>query len=146
MKMGIEAGILPWPKSFPLKVETICYRKARNAAKTSRERGSDAVATLRRLIDQPRQVVAVASAGNKPTKVTRRTVAIRFIKDDQKKFGILDDALLRILGSRKAKAIFTAELGLRQQWSKAISPPLGACHGLAAVNVIEITGCPVVRS
>jgi hypothetical protein len=67
-----------------------------------------AAATLRRLIDQPRQVVAVA--GNKPTKVTRRTVAIRFIKDDQKKFGILDDALLRILGSRKAKAIFTAEL------------------------------------
>jgi hypothetical protein len=105
MKMGIEA-----PKSFPLKVATKCYRKARNAAKTSRERGSDAAATLRRLIDQPRQVVAVASAGNKPTKVTRRTVAIRFIKDDRKKFGILDDALLRILGSRKAKAIFTAEL------------------------------------
>ena len=52
----------------------------------------------------------MASAGNKPTKVTRRTVAIRFIKDDRKKFGILDDALLRILGSRKAKAIFTAEL------------------------------------
>jgi hypothetical protein len=110
MKMGIEAGILPWPKSFPLKIATKCYRKARNAAKTRRERGSDAAATLRRLIDQPRRVVAVALAGNKPTKVTRRTVAIRFIKDDRKKFGILDDALLRIFGSRKAKAIFTAEL------------------------------------
>src|SRR4029077_21245894 len=69
MKMGIEAGILPWPKFFPLKVATKCYRKARNAAKTRRERVSDAAAPLRRLIDQPRRVVAVALAGNKPTKV-----------------------------------------------------------------------------
>jgi Domain of unknown function (DUF927) len=141
MKMGIEAGILPWPKSFPLKVATKCYHKARNAAKTSRERGSDAAATLRRLLDQPRRVVAVASAGNKPTKVTRRTVAIRFIKDDREKFGILDDALLRIFGSRKAKAIFTAEL------AKGKLIPNGHGHAGTIQNRIAIKrdGCIIAR-
>jgi Domain of unknown function (DUF927) len=110
MKLGVNSGLLPWSKSLPVKVATTCYWKARKAAKSNEERRPDAATNLRRLLSRPNRIVAAPSAGKMPAKVTRRTIAIRYIKDGRKKFGILDDALLRMLGTRKAKAAFTAEL------------------------------------
>jgi len=75
MKIGIDAGILPWPKSFPLRVATKCYRKARHAAKTAYERTADAAAQLERLIAQPGRMVDRPSGRRriKPIKITDRT-------------------------------------------------------------------------
>jgi hypothetical protein len=47
---------------------------------------------------------------NEPIKITDRTVAIRYTKDGRLKFGVLDRALLKLLGSKNAKAIFTKGL------------------------------------
>jgi hypothetical protein len=38
--------------------------------------------------------------------VTKRSIAIRYRKNGRRKFGVLDDALLKLLGSPKAKAAF----------------------------------------
>lgn len=50
MMMGIKAGLLPWPDSFPLQVVTRCYRKARRSAKTAKEQAIEAAAKLHRLV------------------------------------------------------------------------------------------------
>jgi hypothetical protein len=114
MKLGVDSGVLPWSNSMPLKVATKCYRKAHGAAKgTNAEQihGLDAAAaSVHRLLNQHGRVVAAPSAGKTPTKVTRRTVAIRYVKDGRTRIGIFDDALLKLLGSRKAKATFTTAL------------------------------------
>ena len=112
MMMGIDAGLLPWPASLPLKVVTKCYRKARNSAKTAHERAAEATAKLQRLLKQDRRVVDASNRGPgaKPLKLTGRCIAIRYIKEGRTKYGVLDDALLKILGSKAAKASFTKGL------------------------------------
>ena len=108
MKMGIDAGILPWPKSLPLKVATQCYRKARNAAKTARERASEASTKLRRLLSQPGRVMDVfmSKQSNKPIKVSKKCLAIRYSKGGSAKIGLIDAALSRVIGSTRAKRTF----------------------------------------
>ncbi|MFZ0846050.1 MAG: DUF927 domain-containing protein [Pseudolabrys sp.] len=110
MELGVDSRILPWPKDCPLKVATKCYRKAREAALSRHECGPDVAGCLRRLVKDPNRIVAAKSSGKKPTKISRRIVAIRYIKAGKEKLGILDDALLQLLGTRMAKAAFTAEL------------------------------------
>jgi hypothetical protein len=111
MELGLNSGLLPWPKSLPLKVATKCYRNARESAKVNRPDSSPTiVARLDRLFDKPGRVVAAPSAGKKPTEVTHRTVAIRYVKDGRTKFGVLDDALIKLLGSKTGKAAFTADI------------------------------------
>ena len=112
MVLAVCAGILPWPPDLPLKVTTKCYRKARNAAKTSRERVAEAAGKLHDLITNWNRVVD-AITGNrsgKPIKITDDCVAVRYRKEGQTKIGILDDALLKVLGSQRAKAVFTKKL------------------------------------
>jgi hypothetical protein len=108
MKMGIDAGLLPWPKSLPLNVATECYRKARNAAKTARERASEASTKLRRLLSQPGRVmhVSMSRQSNEPIKVSKKCLAIRYSKGGCAKIGLIDAALSRIIGSTQAKRIF----------------------------------------
>ena len=108
MEMGIDAGILPWPKFLPLKVATKCYRKARNAAKTTRERVSEAPIKLRRLLSQPGRVVdaSVSRQSNEPVKVSKRTLAIRYGKGRRAKIGVFDAALSKSLGSSRSKTNF----------------------------------------
>jgi uncharacterized protein DUF927 len=108
MKMGIDAGILPWPKSLPLKAATKCYRKARNAAKTSRERASDASTKLGRLLSRPGREMDffMSKQSNKPIKVSKKCLAIRYRKGGRAKIGLIDAALSRIIGSTQAKRIF----------------------------------------
>jgi hypothetical protein len=108
MKMGVDAGLLPWPKSLPLKVATKCYRKARDAAKTTGERASEAPMKLRRLLSQPGRVVDASAKrlGNAPIRVSKRTIAIRFSKGGRTQIGIFDAELSRILGQNRAKKSF----------------------------------------
>ena len=108
MMMGIKAGLLPWPDSFPLQVVTRCYRKARRSAKTAKEQAIEAAAKLYRLVlNEDRVVDAPSTKGhNTAIKITKRSIAIRYRKNGKRKFGVLDDALLMLLGSPKAKAAF----------------------------------------
>ena len=108
MKMGIDAGILPWPKSLPLKVATKCYRKARNAAKTTRERASEAPMKLQRLLSRPGRVLDISRnrQGVGPIEVPKKCLAIRYRKGGCAKIGLIDAALSRIIGSTQAKRIF----------------------------------------
>jgi hypothetical protein len=111
MMMGIDAGLLPWPRSLPLKVATN-YRKARNAAKTDQERAAEAAAKLHSLMKQPGRLVDASNgqSAGKPIKVTPRCIAIQFVKDGRVKYGVLDAALIKILRTEKAKALFTKGL------------------------------------
>jgi hypothetical protein len=112
MMMGIDAGLLPWPRNLPRKVATKCYRKARNAARTDEERAANAVAKLHRLIRQNGRLVDGSNGkrAGKPIKVTPKCVAIQFVKEGRVKYGVLDAALIKILGTEKAKAVFTRGL------------------------------------
>jgi hypothetical protein len=112
MKLGIAAGLLPWPENLPLQVVTKCHRKARNAAKTDQERAAETAAKLHSLIRQRGRVLDAPrnNERSRPIKVTRRCIAIRYFKDGRLKLGILDRALQKIFGTKKAKAAFTRGL------------------------------------
>jgi hypothetical protein len=110
--MALDAGILPWSKSLPLKAASKCYRKARKAAKTSRERASDASTKLGRLLSGPGRLmdVVMRRQSNKPITVSKKCLAIRYRKGGCAKIGLIDAALSRIIGSTQAKRIFTKGL------------------------------------
>jgi hypothetical protein len=107
MQMGTDAGILPWRPTLALKVARKCYRKARAAAGGHAERVNGAATKLLRLMKQPGRIVG---RGNKPIKITTRTLAIRFKLNGRTKLGILDHALLKVLGTKKAKEAFAKRL------------------------------------
>jgi Domain of unknown function (DUF927) len=102
MKIACDAGLLPWQPSLALKVAGKCYRKARGAARSPKERVVDAAMELHRVLKDDTRVVNRRTDG-KPIKITNRTVAIRYQKNRQLKFGVLDRALVKMLGSRNAK-------------------------------------------
>jgi hypothetical protein len=112
MTMGIDAGLLPWPKSLPRKVATKCYRKARNAAKTDQERAAEGIGKLRKLIEGDGGLVDASNGAQagQPIKIPSKCNGIRFTKEGRVKYGILDEALTKILRTKKAKAIFTKRL------------------------------------
>ena len=134
MMLGVDAGLLPWPKTFPLAVVKKCYRKARNAAKTDSERARDALRKLDRLIKK-HDFVDVPFGHWKPINIPQQTIALRYIKDGRPKLGILDAALLEILGSKKAKLAFTKSL--------AAAGILAGGHGHAGTPQERI---PIVRN
>jgi hypothetical protein len=109
MALGVRAGLLPWPKDYPSKVAVKCYRRARESAKTTEERADDAIVKLATLLSERQRVVTV-NPGQQPTNLTRRCIAIRYHKQGRLTFGVLDQTLLRLLGSRKAKSKFTKGL------------------------------------
>lgn len=102
MQIASDAGLLPWQPNLALKVASKCYRKARRAARSPEERVSDAAMELHRLLKDDTRVVDQRADG-KPIKITNHTVAIRYQKSGRLKFGILDRALLKMIGSRRAK-------------------------------------------
>jgi Domain of unknown function (DUF927) len=108
MKMGVDAGLLPWRKSLPLKVATKCYGKARDAAKTTREQASEAPIILLRMLSRPGRVldVPMSRQRNGPIKVSSKCLAIRYSKGGCAKIGLIDAGLSRIIGSARAKRNF----------------------------------------
>ncbi len=112
MVLAVRARLLPWPRDLPLKVATECYRKARNAAKTSQEHIAAASGKLHDLIMNGNRVVdaITSNRSGRPIKIPDGCVAIRYRKEGQTKIGILDDALLDTLGSKRAKSVFTRKL------------------------------------
>jgi hypothetical protein len=105
MQLATDAGLLPWRASLALKIASKCYRKARAAAQSPEERLSGAAMELHRLMNETTRVVDRRNDG-RPTKIRNRTVAIRYQKNGRLKFGVLDRALLKLLGSRSAKESF----------------------------------------
>jgi hypothetical protein len=130
MRVAVELRILPWPKSFPFKVAAKCYRKARDAAKTADERTQHAVAKVCGLIEEPKRVVKATYGRKKPITVAPQTIAIRYNRNSREKIGLLDDALMQILGSTKAKTAFTDEL--------AKASLLSSGHGHAGTKQLRI--------
>jgi hypothetical protein len=112
MTIGIDAGLLPWPRRLPRKVATKCYRRARNAAKTDRERANEAPAMLRKLIDEDGRLVDASNSdqAGRAIKIPSKCIGVRFMKEGRAKYGILDAAMTKILRTKKAKAIFTKRL------------------------------------
>jgi hypothetical protein len=112
MTIGIDAGLLPWPKSLPRKVAKKCYQKARNAAKTDRERAAEGIEKLRNLIEAEGCLVDASNRdqADRPIKIPAKSIGVRLTKDGRVKYGILDAAMTKILGTKKAKAIFTKRL------------------------------------
>jgi hypothetical protein len=112
LKLGVQSGLLPWPKNLPLKVVKKCYRQARRAAQTDKELKRDAPQILANLIAKPGRTVVVAKSPPKaPTQITSKTVALRFVDHGIAKLGLLDGVLQRELGSKKLKDLFIAGLG-----------------------------------
>jgi hypothetical protein len=110
--MGIGAGLLPWPKDLPLDVATKCYRSARNAAKTDAERATEAIAKIRKLIENGERFIDATNEGqaDRPIKIPPKSIGVRFTKDGRLKYGILDAAMTKILRTKNAKAIFIKRL------------------------------------
>jgi hypothetical protein len=103
MMLGIDAGLLPWPRRLP---------KARNAAKTDQERVAEAAGRLHQLLQKPGRLMDASDdlRAGRPIKVTGNCVAIQFVKGGRVKYGLLDSALVKILHSQKAKTLFTNKL------------------------------------
>ena len=112
MTMGIDAGLLPWKRSLARKVATKCYRRARNAAKTDQERAAEAVAKLRKLIEEDGRLVDASNRdqADQPIKIPPESIGVRFTKGGRVKYGILDAAMTKILRTKNAKAIFIKRL------------------------------------
>jgi hypothetical protein len=112
MKIGIDAGLLPWPKSLPRKVATKCYRRARNAAKTDQERAAEGIVKLRKLIEEEGRLVDASNADRtgQPIKIPSKSIGIRFSKGGRIKYGILDEPLTKLVRTKKAKTLFTKRL------------------------------------
>jgi hypothetical protein len=112
MMLGIDAGLLPWARALARKVVIKCYRKARNSAKTDQERVAEAGLKLDRLIRTNDRIVDASDGrrGSGPIKVSSNCVAIRYVKDGRVKYGVLDAALTKILGTAKANTTFTSQL------------------------------------
>lgn len=63
---------------------------------------------LRLLLNEDRVVDVPSGKGHDTAiEITKRCIAIRYCKDGRNILGVLDDALLKLLGSPKAKAAFT---------------------------------------
>jgi hypothetical protein len=107
LRLGSEAGMLPWPSSLPLKAVRKCYRIAWRAAKTAQERAGPA-SNLIPLLEIKGSVIDVKSS--RPTEVDDRCIAIRFKESDRSMLGLIDDQLLSLFGSKKAKNRFTTQL------------------------------------
>jgi hypothetical protein len=112
MKMGIDAGLLPWPKSLPRKVATKCYRRARNAAKTDQERATEGAGKLRKLIEADNRLVDASTRdhADRAIKLGSERIGIKFMKEGRLKYGILDAAMTKILRTKQAKTLFTKRL------------------------------------
>jgi Domain of unknown function (DUF927) len=109
MQMATDAGLLPWPPILALKVASKCYRKARATARGHAERVDGAATKLLRLMTQSGGIVDQRTDGA-PTKITDRAIAIRYTKHNRTKLGILDRALLKVLGTKRAKEAFAKML------------------------------------
>jgi Domain of unknown function (DUF927) len=107
MQLGTDAGLLPWPQTLGLKVANKCYRKAHAAARGHTERVNGAATKLLRLLKQPGRVV---DRGGEPIKLTNRTLAIRYKLNGHTNLGILDHALLKVVGTGKGKQAFGKKL------------------------------------
>ena len=126
MKMGIDAGLLPWPKSLPQKVATKSYRRARNAAKTDQERAAEGVGKLRKLIEADGRLVDASDRdqADQPINIPSKGIGVRFTKGARVKYGILDAAMTKIFAPNGRSAL--------RRFSSTNSPPCSEARCVAA--------------
>ena len=109
MRLGVESGLLPWKNKLPLKIATKCYRLARSAAQVEDNR-EDGRLFLQRIMSNPQRYIVRASKDGGVTRIKHDTIAVQYAKSGCKLLGLLDDALVRGLGTRGAKSGFIKEL------------------------------------
>jgi hypothetical protein len=107
MMLGIAANILPWSPEFAFAVARKCYRKARMAASDA-EAPRPALENLKQLIDN--NGVKVSVNERTPIHLPQDCAVLRYKRQGRVRYGLLDDALLGLCGSRKAKSAFTDSL------------------------------------
>lgn len=129
MTLGVRSRLLPWPENLPLKIAMKCYRRAHRAARPDNDTAGDTLSTLDRLIAKPGRIVEKSSG---TTHLSYQTIAIWFRSKGRVKLGLLDDALVRALGSGAAKKVLTAAL------TKARLVPPGRGHGGTVQERIKI--------
>jgi hypothetical protein len=131
MILGISAGILPWKRKFAFSVAKECYRNARKAA-SGEQHSRRVLKELRRLIDD--NSIVVSPGRRKPLELPRDRVVLQFKKDGRAKYGLLDEALTGLFGTKKAKTAFTKALAAEGILAKG--------HGHARTRQERI---PIVR-
>jgi hypothetical protein len=107
MMLGIAADILPWSPEFAFAVAKNCYEKARDAA-PGEQRKRDHLRELKQLIND--HTIDVTVNQRKPIDLPSDHVVLRYRKNGRRKYGLLDDVLLDLCGSWKAKTALTDTL------------------------------------
>ena len=65
LRLAIDLGILPWPKSLPLQAIRKCYRLAREGIKSEEQQDHDALRMLKELLSGDKKIAEVRVEGKK---------------------------------------------------------------------------------
>jgi Domain of unknown function (DUF927) len=112
-RLAVEAGILPWPKNWPMKAVSRCYRRALRAIRKDEEIVTKTTALFAAAIDDPQQFVAAKPSGTRRIRFCEHTLGVRTRYRGQDVCAVRDETLRHRAGSTEgAKAVvrhFTAK-------------------------------------
>ena len=116
MRIGVDAGLLPWSKKFPLRVAAKCYQSACENALDSSEVQQQLVKRLASILSKPNRLIDLRTETKAQayTRCGRRCIGFRYSQRNREKFGVFDDALLKIFGTKNMKAAITKALSDNQ--------------------------------
>jgi hypothetical protein len=104
--LAVEAGILPWPESWPMKAVSRCYRRAFRAIRKDDEIVTKTVALFAAGVDNPQQFVAAKPSGTRRIRFGEDTLGVRTHYRGQEVFAVRDETLRHHAGGTKgAKAV-----------------------------------------
>jgi len=107
-RLAVEAGILPWPKGWPLKAITRCHRRAMRAIRTDQVQATSIVKWLASQSGNPASFLTVKSSTRRAIRFDDRTLGLRTQYRGKAVLAIRDEALLERAGSRTTmKAVIT---------------------------------------
>ena len=111
LRLGIDLGILPWPRSLPLQAIRKCYRLAREGIKSEEQQDHDALRMLKELLSGDKKIAEARVDGKEaPMKIKQATVAVRYKKKGKTKIGLLEDRLAVFMPSQRARKVFRRRL------------------------------------
>ena len=103
-KLAIRAGILPWPKGFPLEVVEHCYRQARSVIVDFGKMESGAAVVLLEAAEDRQLFPTVKKGERLPAEVANTWAGIQRQIDGCEILAVRGDHLSRIVGSAEAAA------------------------------------------
>jgi hypothetical protein len=105
-RLAVEAGILPWPESWPMKAVSRCYRRALRAIRKDEEIVTKTVALFAAGVGDPQQFVAAKPSGTRRIRFGEDTLGVRTHYRGQEVCAVRDETLRHRAGSTKgAKAV-----------------------------------------